>query len=349
MQFACPSVRLSASRFAISLKLAKLAGLSCAFSIFLFSCQQLRLDTVADYSSLLPQYQLLYLSLSVQPTARAAGFPYRKLSDHLLGNPQLQKFVAKRLLRSQLALGRAGEFYVINQLLLGKKLLGAQLAAQPDWRSMMLEGPAASGQMVYLRCDTALALQMPEDNLLYVSRNPSRNLAGDQFQEREQQAFAMAWKSTQLRARLPRKFRQLQNEEPLVIYSPRLIDLIVSPLLQRAFPQALSSFARVSKQFPLSEALLWIEARQLAEATADPAAYVLHLELATGSLLLSKGLEAGFRLFLPSLILRSRQEFIRRQLPNVQLESDEQLLHLAIPLNQASLESIVTQLAFGPL
>ncbi|WGK68056.1 hypothetical protein P0082_06125 [Candidatus Haliotispira prima] len=322
-------------------------------STLLSACQQLQLDSVTDYSSLLPEQQLLYLSLSVLPEtqtkAKTGGFPYETLQAKLLDNKQLQTFVSKRLARSQIAIGRQGEIYAVSQLVLDHKLFRSQMEQQKDWQSLAINaGTSGTGLagVYHLRSDAVLALQMPQANLLYLSQRTSKPQGGTiaQAQAWEQQTFAKFQQSGTPRTTLPQKFRKLQDEQPLVAYSPEIISLIVNPVLQQSFPQALSSFAKVSKQFPLSKMLLWVE---VSEGTEAP--YALHLELATGSLILSKGLEAGFRLFLPSLLMRSKQPFIRRQLPNVRMEAGDHIFHLQVPMDRDTLESILSQLAFRSL
>ncbi|MEM9424225.1 MAG: hypothetical protein AAF975_05500, partial [Spirochaetota bacterium] len=250
----------------------------------MLSCAQLRWEQTRDYSGALPPEQLLYLSVR-----RMDEFPFADLQARFLENEQLQGFVAKRLQWSQLAIGPRGEVFIVNQLVLGSALFAAQMGNLAAWEAI----PELSA--AYLRRDALQALQMPQSNLLYLSQG----LEGEE-QVREQREFTRLWRMGAKRSSLPQRFLELQEVQPLVAYSPEVIRLILSPWLQKSFPQALSSFARMSRQFPVSQMLVWVEMR-------EGNAYVLHLQLATGSLLLSKGLEAGFRLFLPSLIMRSEQ------------------------------------------
>ena len=285
----------------------------------LLSCQQLSLNSISDYSGLLPQQQLLYLS--VQQMNR-----FHKLPAQFLADERLQNFVSKRLRRSQLAIGPQGQIYAINQLALDSQWFARHIAKQSDWQAI------PQLPMAYLHSDGHQALQMPQSNLLYLSQGP---VAEGQVQEQRQ--WAQLWQKGAKRNKLPQRFLDLQAEKPLVAYSPQIIHLIINPWLQRAFPRTLNSFSQVSKQFPVSQMLAWLE-------IIDKEIYALHLELATGSLPLSKGLEAGFRLFLPSLLMRSKQEFIRRQLPNVQLESTKEVFRLQMPLDQNSVSQILSQL-----
>ncbi len=312
-----------------------LCGVICLVCAgFFLACQQPGLRTAYDYSGLLPDQQLLYLSLSTQPQAAKAGFPYRQVQAKFLQEKRLQNFVAKRLLRSQAALGPQGQFCAVNQLVLDSKVFRRQMAKQDIWQ------PIAQVPGAYLHSSGQQALQMPERNLLYLSQGPQQSVV---LRGKEQQDFYHLLQSGNQRSQLPQKFRDLQNEVPLVVYSSHVIDLIVHPLLQKAFPATLSSFSKVSRQFPVSGLLVWI-----AVTANKKAPFALHLELTSKSSLLSKGLEAGFRLFLPSLILRSKQEFIRKQLPNIRLESVGQDLLFELPLDVDSLAHILEQLKFAP-
>ena len=309
---------------------------------FLLACQQLRLEDYPsrDYSNFLPPGQLLYLSFRIPPNPKDE-FPYQEFATKILENGPMQKFarqfIASRLLRSQIAIGPKGEIYALNQLLLKPRMFHNQLKRQKGWQN--------HAQSYYSQ-DFTLALQMPQPNLLYLSRTQQ---AMQNAQQSEQNAFAQAWANSATRQNLPNDFLRLQEQHPLVAYSPAFLALISSPVLQRAFPEALNPFAQMGTRLPLSGMLIWIGTPKLANETDNSkkmGIYTLHLQLETNSLLLSKGLETGFRLFLPSLLQRSKQPFIRNQLPNVQMESTEQNFYMRIPIDKASLLSIAENLNF---
>lgn len=289
----------------------------------LLSCQQLRFESQKDYSGFLPPGQLLYLSFRI-----SAGdeFPYKKFAAQILQKGALQKFaqkfVVRRLIRSQIAIGVKGEIYALNQMLLKPRLFHNQMKRQKGWQR--------NAQSYY---NQDLALQMPQPNLLYLTQGNAKGA-----QQSEQNNFAQAWAGSEARNRLPQVFRSLQERHPVAAYSPAVLPLLGSPALQRAFPQtvrALNPFIQIGAQIPLGGLLAWIE-------TAGDRVYALHLQLETNSLLLSKGLETGLRLVLPSLLQRSKQKFI--QLADVRIESTNQHLNVQIPLDEASLLSIAERL-----
>ena len=302
-------------------------GLRYSWLIFfaLLSCQQLRFESQKDYSGFLPPGQLLYLSFRI-----SAGdeFPYKKFAAQILQKGPLQKFaqkfVTRRLIRSQIAIGAKGEIYALNQMLLKPRLFHNQMKRQKGWQR--------NAQSYY---NQDLALQMPQPNLLYLTQGNAEGA-----QQSEQNNFAQAWAGSKARHRLPQVFRSLQERQPVAAYSPAVLPLLGSPALQRAFPQtvrALNPFIQIGAQIPLGGLLAWIET-----AGKEDSIYALHLQLETNSLLLSKGLETGLRLVLPSLLQRSKQKFI--QLADVRIESTNQHLNVQIPLNEASLLSIAERL-----
>ena len=276
---------------------------------------------VADYSGLLPKEQLLYLSFQPQK-----GFTSREFLVPFLADKQLQNFLSRRLRRSQLAIGAQGQVYAINQLVLKRQVFKQQLAQQVAIWQGVEELPVA-----YFRKGSSQWLQMPESHLLYFSQGLTVN-----EQLREQLEFAELWQTGVKRSKFPQRFFDLQEEQPLVAYSPKVVRLITNSWLQRAFPRSLSSFTQVGNNLPISQMLLWLEPTEKQ--------YLLNIELVTGSLLLSRGLETGFRLFLPALLLRSKQEFLRNQLSNVEMQSTEEVFRLQIPLDQKSIYHILSQL-----
>ncbi len=305
-----------------------------AWFFLLLSCQQLSFNKIADYSGLLPKEQLLYFSIQSIHQPKQRNSLYLEVQAQLLKNKQLENFMKRRLQRSQIAIGPRGQIYAINQLELDNQILNRQLDKQADWQTI----PRLPD--VYLRSDSYQALQMPQPNLLYLSQGLSA-----EEQVLEQQKFTQSLRKNIKRNQPPQRFLELQTKHPLVIYSPQIARLIVNPWLQKAFSNArdsgsfaLKSFAKISQSIPVHELMAWVE-------IVEEKNYVFHIELMTGSLLLSKGLEFGFRLFLPSLLQRSKQEFIRNQLPNIQMESSKTSFHFQIPLNQESFSHILRQLA----
>ena len=339
-----PSQKIHVQKTELHKKQKRLAIVQICFflSFLLFACQQLRLKNYQsqDYSEFLPPGQLLYLGFRIPPSPKDE-FPYQEFAAKILEKGPLQKFtlqfIANRLLRGQIAIGAKGEVYALNQLLLKPRLFHNQLKRQKIWQR---------NAQSYYNQDFTLALQMPQPNLLYLSA--MRQTMQD-LQQAEQNAFTQAWANSTTRQNLPNGFQELQEQHPLVAYSPSVLALINSPALQHAFPEALSPFAQIGAQLPLAGLLVWIESPKIDKETDNKASkktgiYILNLRFETNSLLLSKGLETGFRLFLPSLL--SKQAFIRSQLPNVRMESTEQHLDVRIPLDKASLLSIAERLNF---
>ena len=315
------------------LQKTKACSIVIAWSFLLLSCQQLKFDKIADYSGLLPEQQLLYLSAQSIQQSKQQGSLYLEIQGQFIKNQQLKTFMKKRLQRSQIAIGTQGQIYAINQLKLNKQFLNRQLDRQADWQAI----PQLPD--VYLRSNSYQALQMPQPNLLYLSQGLPA-----EAQILEQQEFTQALQKNTTRSKLPQRFLELQTEHPLVVYSPQIKRLIINPWLQKAFANsrdggsfALKSFAKISQSIPVHELIAWVELEEGKD-------YIFHLEIITGSLLLSKGLEIGFRLFLPSLLQRSKQEFIRNQLPHIQMESNSDRFHFQIPLNQESLAHLLGQL-----
>lgn len=308
------------------------------FSLSLAACSsRVTFEQTKDYSALLPSKQMLYLSLSVQAAAQQHDFPYHEIIKKILHDqPQvLQQQIAKRLQRSQVAWSSSGELHTINQLRLPRKTLLGPMEKQPQWQAVQgIDGGLYSSA-------ARQTLMMPEDNLLFFGKASSPNLTLNQL-ENIAQTWQMHQSQSLASSAWPQPALDLQEQKPLVLYSAQVASLLLNPLVTKGNAGLSAALAPLAQQVPINYLMLWVgPAPPSEDGESSKGLFLLELEVDAGNALLAKGLETGARFVIPSLLARSKQPFLKQQLSKFRLSSQNQYLRFSLPLDSASVISIL--------